>query len=410
MITESRDDKQKMVEDYVARVEEEFKDRAGGGTVEYWNPDIGEHLVKILPIEGTLDWCIIRARHYGVGEEMGESVLCPASISSEPCPICELRESLYRDARAAQDEEERRSIREEAKRLWPSKRYFACVYNFKLRRIVVVGFGAGVYHDISRLHKPKMLEEFPEYLERLTGGITLSSLAKDLVSMEPGVGHKILITKTKKAGAKDAKRDVEYTVQVVGPITSQEAKEIAALEVPDIRGLMRDLLPYDRIQRIMQGEPVRVEEEQNGDEENPPGESDVEGESVEAQPVEVKSAEVKQDAPEEKVAVPEVVKEENNKVELRKPKCFGTKEFEPDDTQCKECEFNVECSRAGGYVEKVEDAKETAGVPETEIEKPEEEVNETAVSEAVSIKERIKRRMAEKMAREIRQNIVQESA
>ena len=381
------DIKKAMVEDYVSKTEAEFKDGANGSDVNFWSPTIGEHLLKIIPIRGTLDWCIVRARHYNVGKDFNESVLCPESIGKGKCPICELRRTLYDQAKEASTAEEKDAIRAEAKFLWPSKRYFACVYNFQLKKVVMMSFGAGVYRDISRLHKPKELEEFPEYLERLTGGITLSSIAKDLVSLEPGVGYKILLTKTPKANAKDEKRDVEYTVQIADPITKEEAERISAQEIPDIRSIMTDVYPYESIQAAMEGKTLDEDVKDMKEVDDSGGSKDSiskgQDRGSEDKAIESKSEE------KQKSVVYSQPQETIKTSSARKPKCFGTKEFEPEDEQCKECEFNKECGGlASGAVAKKEEKQDAIKESKT-----------PNISEQKNLQQIMKERIAEMIAK-----------
>ena len=83
-----------------------------------WRPSEGDQTIRLLPTEDGDPFKEFHF-HYNIGKNPG--ILCPKRNYNEPCSICDLASSLWRDGVENNSDESKR----EAKKMFARKRYFS---------------------------------------------------------------------------------------------------------------------------------------------------------------------------------------------------------------------------------------------------------------------------------------------
>ena len=83
-----------------------------------WRPSEGDQTIRLLPTEDGDPFKEFHF-HYNIGKNPG--ILCPRRNYNEPCPICDLASSLWRDGVENNSDESKK----EAKKMFARKRYYS---------------------------------------------------------------------------------------------------------------------------------------------------------------------------------------------------------------------------------------------------------------------------------------------
>lgn len=327
-------------EEYLREAKEILEGSSG---IDFWAPKEGENRIRILPRDGTVKFWYTTGWHYRLGLEGGQNFLCPLVTLNQPCPICEKSKALF----FSESEEDREVARE----LYVKTRYFMNIIDRETGEVQLFGAGRTLFSLILRHYSPFTGMEQAEFVTKLK----LSSTACNFVDVDKG--HDIVIEKivTGKMAY-----EVTYSVRVV-----PEASPID-LSVLEKRVHPLSILPvfsYDDLLKALEGNYISVENAKkilnadmmrkvvriNGEEETIGRKVVFTGITKATKFTESEEKiekELEEELPEQEEQV--IQKPEKQEIEqktsVRVPKCFG-KEFEPDDLQCKQCEWKEKCEK-----------------------------------------------------------------
>jgi hypothetical protein len=198
------------------------------GDINFLELKEGKNRVRILPpTKDYPDYEFHAARHYNVGLDGKQSVLCPKRTfpnSNYKCPICEANQSLYK----SKDKDDR----ELAKQLYATERNFANVLNLdeeaEPKNVYVLSYG----YTIANLIVKKISD--PDY--------------GDITDLE--TGFNINIEKDKNRGGQPTYQ-VEVKKQCAAP-------EFDVEQVVKLNEIYKTIMPYEGLKMVLEGESVET--------------------------------------------------------------------------------------------------------------------------------------------------------
>jgi len=198
------------------------------GDINFLELKEGKNRIRILP--PTKDWPDYEFkifRHYNVGLDGKQSVLCPKRTfpnSNYKCPICEANQALYK----SKDKDDK----ELAKQLYATERNFANVLNLdeeaEPKNVYVLSYG----FTISNLIVKKISD--PDY--------------GDITDLE--TGFNINIEKDKNRGGQPTYQ-VEVKKQCAAP-------EFDIEQVVKLNEIYKTIIPYEGLKMVLEGESVET--------------------------------------------------------------------------------------------------------------------------------------------------------
>ncbi len=266
--------------------------------VKFFELKIGKNRIRILPPTAKYpDYEFKTYRHYGIGEDGKQSVLCPKRTFPEmkfKCPICEMSSELFGN-----------KDKESARKLFAAERNFANVINLDEeetpKNVYVMGYGY------------RMSNTFIKKIADIDYG--------DITDLE--TGQNITIEKELNKGSQP-----EYTIDCKKQCACPEFDES---QVTQLNKLYTTVLTYNALKAVLQGDSVdsavkeygvidvETGEQKKGSPENP-------DESVISEKPKAKKIETEEDEPvKPKKAI--IVEDDTDEIPT-KPK---TKKIEEDE-------------------------------------------------------------------------------
>lgn len=128
-----------------ARLDSVNSNGKGGG--QFWRPKDGTQVIRIVPTKDGdpfKDYWF----HYNLGAQKG-GVLCPKRNHDEPCPICDFKDTLWKEYNNSQDGDTMKL----AKDMSPRQRFFSpvLVRGEESDGIRIWGFGKEAYTSLLNL-------------------------------------------------------------------------------------------------------------------------------------------------------------------------------------------------------------------------------------------------------------------
>ena len=191
--------------------------------VKFFELKIGKNRIRILPPTAKYpDYEFKTYRHYNVGEDGKQSVLCPKRTFPEmkfKCPICEMSSELFGN-----------KDKDSARKLFASERNFANIVNLDEeetpKNVYVMGYG----YRISNTFIKKISD--PDY--------------GDITDLE--TGQNITIEKELNKGSQP-----EYTIDCKKQCACPEFDES---QVTQLNKLYTTVLTYNALKSVLQGDSV----------------------------------------------------------------------------------------------------------------------------------------------------------
>ena len=198
------------------------------GDINFLELKEGKNRIRILPpTKDYPDYEFHAARHYNVGLDGKQSVLCPKRTfpnSNYKCPICEANQALYK----SKDKDDK----ELAKQLYATERNFANVLNLdeedEPKNVYVLSYG----YTIANLIVKKISD--PDY--------------GDITDLE--TGFNINIEKDKNRGGQPTYQ-VEVKKQCPAP-------EFDVEQVVKLNEIYKTIMPYEGLKMVLEGESVET--------------------------------------------------------------------------------------------------------------------------------------------------------
>lgn len=194
----------------INKIRQRLEEAKGNGTKSngtyFWRPQDGTQDIRIIaPEDGDpfKDYWF----HYNLGAENRGGVLCPKKNHGEDCPICDLKDQLWKEFNESQDPDTMKM----AKDLTPRQRFFSpvIVRSEESRGVRVWGYGKEAYTSLLNL----VLN--PEY-----GDITDTEDGTDLTltyGKPPGANYP-KTTLTPRRRSSPLSEDTSRTRELIGSI------------------------------------------------------------------------------------------------------------------------------------------------------------------------------------------------